>query len=70
MQWMFDGTPPADAPGWYAALICYDVEEGMFPSSAEWDGAKWKERAVVGFGEMRQTQKEAADLAYEHDPDA
>lgn len=70
MQWMFDGTPPADAPGWYAVLICYDAEEGVFPSSAEWDGTAWEEKAVVGFGERRPTQKEATDLAYENDLDA
>lgn len=70
-KWIFDGTPPSDAPGWYAVLICYDAEEGVFPSGAEWDGEKWRKKAVIGFlGERRQTQKEAVNLAYEHDPDA
>lgn len=69
-DWIFVGTPPADKPGWYAALICYDEQEGAFPSAAEWDGAAWKQKAVVGFGERRPTQKEALELACEDDPDA
>ncbi len=69
MEWIFGKTPPPDAPGWYAVLLCYDTEEGVLPGSAEWDGAAWKHKAVVAFGERRDTEREADDLAYDNDPD-
>lgn len=68
MEW--NGMQDPKAPGWYAVLICYDPQEGIFPSAAYWDGEKWNRKAVSGFGERRETEAEAEALAYENDPDA
>ncbi len=67
MDWNFYSEPKA--PGWYAVLVCYDYQEGAFPTAGYWDGAKWKQKAVTAFGEMRDTEESAKRLAYEHDPD-
>lgn len=69
MKWNFcdDEKPPS--PGWYPVLVCYDDQEGVFPMAAEWDGGKWLHGAVVGFGDLCDTQEKAQKLAYENDPD-
>lgn len=68
-EWQFDGHP--GIAGWYAVLICYDPEEGVFPSGAYWDGEKWVQKAVVGYMQPPQADLKAASfLAYKHDPDA
>lgn len=67
MKWDYDNTPAAS--GWYAALVCYDSREGAFPVGAYWDGKAWDRKAVVAFGDMRDTEDEAKSLAYDHDPD-
>mgnify|MGYP003501016720 CR=1 FL=1 len=64
----FEGAP--NEPGWHAALVCYDEQEGVFPRAAYWDGAAWKQKAVIAFGEKRDTEDAAERLACEHDPDA
>ena len=68
MEWEFLKDPSEN--GWYAVLICYDPQEGIFPSAAYWDGEKWSHKSVSGFGVKCETEKEAEDLAYAHDPDA
>ena len=67
MNWDFFNKPGEQ--GWYAVLICYDPQEGVFPSAGYWDGQKWDRKAVSGFGVKRDTELEAKALAYEHDPD-
>ena len=67
MEWQYTGDPPS--PGWYAVLVCYDPQEGVFPMGAEWDGSKWKQRFVVGFGDRCETAKQAEELARDNDPD-
>lgn len=67
MEWNYTGTPAS--AGWHAVLVCYDSAEGAFPFGAYWDGAAWKQKAVVAFGERRDTEDEARRLAYEHDPE-
>jgi len=66
--WNFDGDP--NEQGWYAVIICYDEQEGAFPCAAYWSGDTWNKKAVVAFGEKRETESEARRLSYEHDPDA
>jgi hypothetical protein len=66
--WDFDGKPAEI--GWHAVLMCYDEMEGVFPMAAYWDGAAWKQKSVIAFGEKRDTEDAAKCLAYEHDPDA
>lgn len=68
MEWKFLKDP--SAAGWYAVLVCYDPQEGVFPAGAYWDGEKWSRKAVHGFGEKCETEKEAEELAYANDPDA
>jgi len=66
--WKFDGKPSEQ--GWHAVLVCYDEQEGTFPRAAYWDGGSWKQKAVVAFGEKRDTEESAESIAYENDPDA
>jgi hypothetical protein len=66
--WNFDGKPGEQ--GWHSVLVCYDEQEGVFPRAAYWDGSAWKQKAVVAFGEKRDTKGSAERLAHEHDPDA
>ena len=37
--------------------------------AAKWDGGKWLHGAVVGFGDLCDTQDKATKLAYDNDPD-
>ena len=67
MEWQAESTP--NSPGWYAVLICWDMQEGVFPSAAYWDGREWSIYSVVSFGDRCDTQKEAIELGYENDPD-
>lgn len=68
MKWNYEGKP--SQIGWYAVLICYDENEGVFPNAAWWDGDRWSRKSVICFGDMRCTEQEAEQLAYDHDPDA
>jgi len=67
MKWDFDGQPTE--PGWYAVLVCWDSQEGIFPMAAHWDGQAWKHRAIVAFGEKCESEADAKALADLHDPD-
>lgn len=56
--------------GWYATLICYDSEEGAFPSGCYWSGQKWNTNASVQYWPVVFESKQAAtDYAYDHDPE-
>lgn len=63
MEWQFLNDPTE--AGWYATLVQHGLREGVFPSAAYWDGEKW-DRDVVGFGWKKETEQEAAKLAYEY----
>lgn len=65
MEWNYDDKPTT--AGWYAALVCYDLQEGIFPEGAWWDGNTWEHTHVVAFGSIHPTQEEAKTTAYEHD---
>lgn len=67
------GEPPQGTPpGIYAALQCWDVQEGISPGALNWDGSRWIDGApaVVAFAGPFASLKEAEDWAYDHDPDA
>jgi len=66
MIWEY-GTPLV--PGWYPVLLCWEIEEGVFPSSAKWDGKQWSLSAVVAFGILCTTAEEAMFIARENDVD-
>lgn len=68
MEWNFSQCP--FDTGWYAVLICYDENEGVFPSAGYWDGSKWDRKAVIGYGDKCETEDQANALAYKNDPDA
>ena len=58
------------SPGWYAVVICYDIEEGLISCAEEWDEDGW-----VGGGrgighrspEPFDSVRTALDWAYAHD---
>jgi hypothetical protein len=65
MEWNYEGRPTE--AGWYAVLICYDTQEGIFPDARLWDGEKWNGKAVLAFGDKCESESDANRLAYEHD---
>lgn len=68
-EWIED-SPPSDAPGWYAALRCFDPLEGFFPIAAYWDGEAWSEPAVSHhIGLVQRDATAAKALAEENDPE-
>jgi hypothetical protein len=66
-KWEFTKDP--ELPGWYSVLICYDAQEGFFPSSGYWDGVKWDRKAVSGHGDRCESKEMAEAVAYKNDPD-
>lgn len=73
MSWSFDDKFKPTAVGWYAALKCWDPEEGLFPDALYWDGAKWLNQTRASYSFMPEvfpTAEEAKAWAYKHDPDA
>jgi hypothetical protein len=60
-------------PGWYATLVCWEVEEGMFPGAHYWNGNAWEpswRSAGIQYWPIVFDTKEAAETyAYEHDPE-
>ena len=67
MEWDYDNDPTED--GWYAVLVCYDPQEGIFPMAAYWNG-RWEKKCVIAIGHRCNTEAEAERLAYDHDPEA
>jgi hypothetical protein len=68
-EWCFDGAPEVD--GWYAVLVCWDAEEGMFPNAFERKNGAWSETSpVMGFAGPFGNKEVAHDWAYAHDPEA
>jgi len=66
MEWEFTNKPTEE--GWYAVLICYDIQEGIFPSAGYWDGYKWDRKSVTGHGDKCANKEQAEAIAYENDP--
>jgi hypothetical protein len=57
-------------PGWYATLVCWDEEEGVFPGAHYWNGSSWDTRASIQYWPIVFESKEAAtDYAYDNDPE-
>lgn len=69
--WNFTTSPPTET-GWYPVIVCYDVQEGLFPSMAYSDGKVWKyvgPIVAIGSAGPFRIKDEAEYWAYEHDPD-
>ncbi len=69
MKWNFEDKPTEI--GWYPVLGCYDPEEGLLPFCAYFDGARWGKiegANVVAFGDLAESDEEAASLAFDHAP--
>jgi hypothetical protein len=66
-QWERENAGP---PGWYATVICWDVEEGMIPDADYWDGSAWREGyPVMACAGPFETENDADDWAQSHDPE-
>lgn len=62
--WKSATTEPPREQGWYAVLICFDPQEGVFPGGAYWKGHEWGRKAVVMFGgDSLESEKAAEELA-------
>ena len=67
MEWIQDQNP--NKPGIYPVIIMYDVQEGGFPNASVWDGREWENRAVIAYlDKVFESQDEAYNYAYQHDP--
>lgn len=56
--------------GWYATLMCWDAEEGVFPGGCYWNGQEWDTNASIRYWPIVFESKQAAtDYAYENDPE-
>lgn len=67
--WDWKSKQPAVA-GWYATALCWDAQEGMFPSAGYWNGAEWEgSHAVAAFAGPFTGKVEADAWAHEHDPE-
>lgn len=68
-EWTFD-DPSGKPAGWYAVIICWDAQEGLFPSASWWDGTGWDDTSPKSAFHGPHPSKQAAeDWAYEHDPE-
>lgn len=59
-------------PGWYATIHCWDPDEGMFPGAHYWNGEHWQPQTSASIQHWRkvfETELEASDYAWEHDPE-
>jgi hypothetical protein len=57
-------------PGWYATLMCWDVEEEVFPGGCYWNGETWDTNASVQYWPIVFGSQEAAETyAYNNDPE-
>ena len=67
--WSHDN--PTGPAGWYAVVVCWDENQGMFPSSAFWDGQSWGDdkRPIAAFHGPHPSSEAAESWAYEHDPE-
>jgi hypothetical protein len=56
--------------GWYATLHCWDIEEGMFPGAAYWEGDRFDtDLPITAFiDHVFETEQAADDAAWENDP--
>ena len=72
-DWEWDDKPVPAVVGWYPILLCYEVQEGMFPHALSSDGVEWNDPmlpvAAIGKAGPFQTKQEAIDWGYDHDPE-
>lgn len=63
---------PTNGVGWYPTLHCYDPMEGVFTSSAYWDGVKLKDaysRPILYFLDtVFKNEQSAESFANDNDP--
>jgi hypothetical protein len=56
-------TPPQEI-GWYPGIVCWDANEGGFPSAFYWDGKEWNSCRIFSYKPHRfETEKEADKAA-------
>ena len=71
-EWLNRSNFSPEHSGWYPVLVCWDPDEGCFPSAAEWTGTEWRHpdgSPVTDYWPMRfDYQVYAAKFADEHDP--
>lgn len=66
--WVYDKKPTT--PGWYAVLICWDVQEGLIPSTAFWRDGSWvREHPYVAHAGPFDTSDAAYKHAWDNDPE-
>lgn len=66
MNWIFDDKPKE--AGWYAVSYCWEIEEGVFPGAAYWDGTKWNRKfPITAYYGPFQDDDSAEEWAYDHD---
>lgn len=65
-KWVVGNTPPKK--GWYAALCCWEVQEGIIPMSMFWDGDNWdNERPIISYFGPFENKELAYKWAYAND---
>ena len=64
------GNEPIDK-GWYAISCCWDVQEGIIPGAAYWNGSKWDHVLPIGsFFGVFANEESAKEWAYDNDVEA
>jgi len=53
--------------GWYPAVLCWEPEEGFFPTGAFWNGSAWENASALceWVDERFETEGEAQARAYD-----
>lgn len=71
-QFEWNDIETSNPPGWYAVVICWDGNEGMFPSASFWNGLAWSDdnRPIAAFHGPHPSKEDAERWAYDHDPEA
>jgi len=72
-DWLWEGDANVPKPtkrGWYATTLCWDLDEGFYPSATFWDGYWVGHNA--GSISLRskdpfESEKEALQWAYDYD---
>lgn len=67
-HWLDVTDHPMVVHGWYAVMVCYDVDEGYFPAALNYVG-KTSYEVTHRSAQTFETEKEAYDWAWAHDPD-
>ena len=69
-EFEWNGNKTSGDAGWYAVVVCWDENEGLYPSAARWTGSSWDDdRPIAAFHGPHPSEEAAKDWAYEHDPE-